>query len=856
MPRPDPAHFAAARAHFEELVDLDPAERAERLARLAAEHGPELERAVAALLDADAAAGEFLAAPVAASARTLVDEWVGSGASLEPGRTVGAWRLLAPLGRGGMGEVWEVERVEGQFEQRAALKLLRPGMDSDEIVARFLRERQILARLVHPGIARLLDGGRTAEGRPFLVLEKVDGTIVTEHCRAARLGVDERVRLIAEACDAVESAHRQLVVHRDLKPSNILVTRDGRVQLLDFGIAKLLDDTDVDAALTRTGLGALTPAYAAPEQILGEPVTTATDVYSLGVVLYELLVGALPHRRTGRTAAGLAAELTKEGVPRPSTQLRRMVSGEADARERRRLERRLRGDLDTILLKALAREPERRYASAAALGDDLRRFLAGRPVVARPDTVAYRSAKFVRRHWIGVASAALVVASLAAGLIVATWQARRAEASSRAAAAEARRAERTKEFLISLFEVADPTKSGGETVTARQLLEQGASRLTTELAAEPELRADLLEAVARIEASLGLLDAAERSIATVLALRSDGDRPRRALAEATLGSIRIQQGDLDAAGELLDGALAALAAAGAPPLELARVRSDAAQVRFWRKDVATAEAEERAVYEVFRAELGAEHVETALHLRNLGVILDDLGRFEESEAAYRESQRILQASLGPDHPHLGQSYLSLGISLVNRGRFDEGEALIRQALEVRRRTLGDHHPQTGQTLQNYAHLLAEAGRYDDAEAAGREALAIFRALNPDHFEVGKCLNGLAVVAGRRGDHVRAEGLFREALVSFERSLGRDHPFYWWATGSLATEVAAQGRFAEAAALQDEALTALERVSGAESADAQWVHELIADRLRLEGRTAEADAALARAQAIAARLSGG
>jgi len=594
--RPDPARFAAARAHFEELIELDPPARGERLARLAAEDA-ELGRVVAALLEADEAAGEFLSAPVAASARTLVDEWVDGGAPAGAGRTIGPWRLLAPLGRGGMGEVWEVERVDGQFEQRAALKLLRPGMDSDEIVARFLRERQILARLVHPGIARLLDGGRAADGRPFLVLEKVDGATVTEHCRAAGLGVDERVRLIAEACDAVESAHRQLVVHRDLKPSNILVTREGRVQLLDFGIAKLLDDTGGEAALTRTGLGALTPAYAAPEQILGEPVTTATDVYSLGVVLYELLVGALPHRRAGRTGAALAAELTRESVPRPSAQARRGAAAGAGGRELRRLERQLRGDLDTILLKALARDPERRYASAAALGDDLRRFLAGRPVLARPDTAAYRVGKFVRRHWIGVASASLVVVSLAIGFVAAAWQARRAEASSRAAAAEARRAERTKEFLISLFEVADPTKSGGETVTARQLLEQGASRLATELASEPELRADLLEAVARIEASLGLLDAAERSVETALALRTGADAPRRASAEATLGSIRIQQGDLEAAGELLDRSLVALEASGAPRLEVARVRSDAAQVRFWRKEAAAAEAAERAVYE-------------------------------------------------------------------------------------------------------------------------------------------------------------------------------------------------------------------------------------------------------------------
>ena len=853
MNRADAERFASARERFEELVEVEEPERGARLARLAAE-SPELARAVEALLAADAAAVTFLGEPVAVEARSLVADWVEEGEGSRRGTTIGAYRLREPLGRGGMGEVWEAERIDGQFEQRAALKLLRPGMDSDEIVARFLRERQILARLVHPGIARLLDGGRSADGRPYFVLERVDGLPITEHCRARAATIEERVRLVAEACDAVESAHRQLVVHRDLKPSNILVDGEGRVKLLDFGIAKLLDDGGGDAALTRHGIGALTPAYAAPEQVLGEPVTTATDVYSLGVVLYELLVGSLPHRRTARTPAGLAAELSRETTLRPSSAARQVA--ELDERARRRLERKLRGDLDTILLRSLAREPERRYASAAALADDLRRHLAGRPVAARQDSAVDRAVKFVRRHRLGVAAAALVLLSLVGGLGAALWQARRAAASAHESAANARRAERTKEFLVSLFRVADPFQSGGATVSARDLLEQGARRLESELGDEPALKADLLDAVAEIQGGLGLVAEAEKSAAAALALRAPEETIARARVEARLGDLALQRGDLASAAERLERAVATLAREGAPPLVLARARSDYGAVLYWQKRIDEVLPLARQVYETYRSELGDEHVETAIQLRNLGSVLDELKQWDEAEAAFRSSQAVLERALGPDHVTLSASYFYLADLLYDRQRGDEGEVLLARAVAIRRRALGDHHLLTGQVLEVQAYYLSTAGRLDEAERAGREALAIFRALNPDHYEVGKSLNELGRIAARRGRQAEAERTFREALANLERSLGREHPFYWKTTGNLARAIAAQGRTAEAERLGREVLAELERLSGAESADAKWALERLAETLRLAGREAEAEASAARAKSIGERLASG
>ena len=867
MSAPSSAAFARARAAFEELVELEPATIAARLEALASDDANAAEL-VRRWLAADARAAEFLEQPAGERAPELVADWLdGADEGDRPGAAVGPYRLIRILGRGGMGEVWEAERADGQFEQTVAVKLLKRGMDSDEVLRRFRRERQILARLSHPGIARLLDGGIAADGRPYFVLEKVDGVAITEHARSNRLPIAERVGFVVAVAEAVESAHRQLVVHRDLKPSNILVTAAGEVKLLDFGIAKLLGESEEAAepgtALTALGLRALTPAYAAPEQILGEPVTTATDVYSLGVVLCELLIGRLPHERaTGpSTAPALATAVARETPPRLAA-LVEALDEAAKARlalperEARQLSRRLSGDLETALARALDRDPHRRYPSMAAFADDLRRYLDGRPLVARRDSRLYRAAKFVRRHRVGAALSTLVALSLVAGLAGTTWQARRAAEAARQSEANAARAEHTKEFLVSLFRVADPFQSGGRTVTARELLDQGARRLESELADEPALKADLLDAVAEIQGGLGLVAEAERSANAALALRSPQETVARAVTEARLGDLALQKGNLETARALLEGAIATLAREGAPPLVLARARSAYGAVLFWQKRNDEVLPLAREVHETFRRELGDEHVETAIQLRNLGSVLDELKRWDEAEAAFRESQAVLERVLGPDHVTLSQSYQNLADVLYDRKRSAEAEPLLERAVAVRRTSLGNDHLLTGQVLQLQAYYLSTAGRLDEAERAGREALAIFRALNPDHYEVGKTLNELARIETRRGRQSAAVATFREALANLERSLGREHPFYWYTTGNLAKAVAAQGRADEAERLAREVLAALERLSGAESADAKWGHETLAETYRRLGRDDEARAPAERARDLASKLSAG
>ncbi len=604
----DPAQAPGARWEelFDELAELPAPDRARRLAEIEAED-PALAARLARLLKADGETTDFLAQPVA--------ELLGTGEEraaepcLPAGTRIGPWRLLGLLGRGGMGEVYLAERDEGTFIQRAALKLIKQGMDSRAIVRRFVHERQILSRLEHPGIARLLDGGSAADGRPFFVLELVEGVPIDEHCRSRGLGLEERLRLLQSVCAAVDSAHHRLVVHRDLKPANILVTADGTVKLLDFGISKLLsgEEDEETAHLTQLGARVLTPAYAAPEQILGEPVTTATDVYALGVLLFELITGALPHARENRSLSSLASGVSRETAERPSGVLKR-----ADAR----LSRRVAGDLDLIVLTAMHRDPARRYASAAALADDLGRFLASRPIRARPDSRGYRLRKLVVRHRLPVAVAAVGLAALLAGLGMALWQAHVARLAAQRADHEARRTERVKSFVLSVFRQSDPSQSESATaVSARELVERGVQRIDMELAGDPSMQADVLTEVVHIEDDLGLLDPALGHARRALALR-EAVLPRRdvriAESRVLLGEMQTRHGDFDVARQTLEKALAeTLADRGADSLETAQARRALAKALRRPADRARAVDLLRQALATIRQRLGDGNIEVA-----------------------------------------------------------------------------------------------------------------------------------------------------------------------------------------------------------------------------------------------------
>jgi len=801
MIAPSPELFRRARARFEELIELSGEERDSQLAALT-ETDPELAAAVGDLLAADAHASGFLDEP---AAPPVVQEWfAASVGETALGQKIGPYRTVELLGRGGMGEVYLAERADGQFEQKVALKLLRRGLDSEEILRRFLRERQLLARLEHPNIARLLDGGLASDGRPFIVMERVEGEPITQWCAARSPTIEERLRLAVTCCDAVEAAHRNLIVHRDLKPSNILVSADGQVKLLDFGIAKLLGEDGEETLQTRAGVHVLTPAYAAPEQILGGPITTATDVYALGVVLYELLTGALPHDRRATTAAELSSKVSRETVERPSAAARKAMESEAGGeREARRLARRLSGDLDTIVLKALHRDPARRYPSAAALADDLRRHLDGKPVSARPDTFSYRTAKLVERHRLGVAAAVLIALSLVGGLAAALWQAR-------AARAQARRAEEAQQFLTSLFRVADPDQSKGAQLTARDLLDRGAARVEGELASEPELRADMLTVLGNVYSQLGLFPEALKLYRKALAIRrKTGDASDPELAE----SYRRVGVALHKTAEY---------AKARPFLERAR-------------------------------DLHERHGDA------LGVagVLNDLANLARAEGDLAGAQRLLEHAValrsreGPlDSPDLAKSLNNLALTLSRQQKYPAAARVYERALAIHRKNEGELSSLVAGTEDNLAMALIEIGDFEAARVHSRRAIAISERLyDRPHPNLALVLNTAGFLATRHGDHEEAVRYYERALAVYEQTLGADHPDTAYTLQNLGRERAVAGDPRAALALHERALRIREKAYGPKHANvATSLSDLAAD-YRLLGDYAAAEADLQRSVAV-------
>jgi serine/threonine protein kinase/Tfp pilus assembly protein PilF len=837
---PEP-RLGEAAAIFGELVELAPGEIRSRLEVLG-DADPALARLVRELLAADGAAGSFLEGG-AAEYSVRIDPNPDSGSAA--GQTIGPYVLVSLLGRGGMGEVWIAERRDGQFEQRVALKLLRKGMDSEGIRRRFVQERQLLARLDHPNIARLLDGG-TAEGRPYFVLELVDGEAITDYVRERNLPLEDRLRLVATCCEAVDAAHRRLVVHRDIKPSNVLVTKEGQVKLLDFGIAKVLSEDPGAADFTQVDERVLTPSYAAPEQILGEPVTTATDVYSLGVLLYRLLTGVLPHARTASSAAGLASAVESETVEKPSR-----VVGHADpaaagfpAEEKAKLSALLEDDLDAIVLKALRREPERRYPGAAALGEDLRRHLAGLRVEARPDTFSYRAGKFVRRHRAGVAAAVLTLLALVAGLAGTTWQARRAQAN-------ARRAERVQDFLIQLFKASDPNQSRGETLTARELLADGTRRIDRELAGEPEVQATLYDAVSRIYGSLGILPEAqalaERAVSVRRRVRGPRD-PMTAQSRVTLAEARFARGEAEPAEKELREVLPILSTAYGPDgAETIRAKEDLASVLVDRGEGKESLALAQSAVAALRLRLGEHSGETARALLLLGSVQETAGHYADAEGTYGAALEALEKTLGADNPQTAAARYSLAQVLAYVGKRDEGEKQFRLALAAQRKSLGDRHPDVGQTLIAVGLLYINERRYAEADASFTEALAIYQPLN--HPEVGTCLRmlGMSLVSQER--YAEAAARFAEALAIFRRTRGDRDTLTLTALGNLGNAYLRLGELDRAEPALREAVSGIETQFGPENDQLRAPLNQLGELERMRGRVDAAAALHGRALAI-------
>lgn len=817
----------------------------------------------------------------------LHDEGDPAAVAVEPieGQRLGAYRILRRLGSGGMGDVYLAERADEEYHQQVAIKLVRAGAFTPQILGRLRTERQILARLQHPNIARLLDGGRAPDGTPYLVMEYIDGEPIDIHCDRRRLTLPQRIELVRTVCAAVHYAHQNLIVHRDLKPNNILITTSGEVKLLDFGIAKLLDTRHSahTLAVTHIDYRVMTPAHASPEQVRGDGITTASDIYVLGVLLFELLSGRKPFQLVGSRLTDMERIICEQEPPLPSAMVERSAQESPEliddivtcrSTTRSRLEKDLRDDLDNIVMMAMRKDPARRYHSAEQLSADLERHLQGQPVLATRDSWPYRTGKFVSRHrWAVIASAAAVL--LLCGFAIVTFvQARRIAHERDVVAAERSRAEQISSFLVELFELSDPSKSRGNQVTARELLDIGSRRVRVGLADQPETRATLLGTIGRVYSSLGLYGDSVSLLEEALKSRIAIYGPKHeqvAEAMVAIGSALCEQGKLDECEHQLRGALAMqqellgpTAVEIAPTLmeyakltlargsidiaeryytesldlyrrhgqerttQAASVMNGLAGLYAYRGDYAKAEDLYRTALDIDRQTLGQDHPQVAMHVHDLAVQLQMQGKMADAEPLYIESTDMLKRILGPTHPHTLDALANYGRFLRRKGDLDRAESVLHDVLVNDRIARGERHPFIGHDLVSLANVRLDRANYQGAEQDLKAALDIYKeSLPPDHPYVASALSALGRAQLGEGHTAEAEATLRNALAMAEKSLESDSGPVMVVKGALGQALYAQRRAGEAVPLLRESYPVLVKTQGKDAAITRQVEQLLA-----------------------------
>jgi tetratricopeptide (TPR) repeat protein len=821
--------FPRLRELFHELVDLPAGEREKRLAGLPGEDG-DLLQPLRELLAASDAAEDPVAAALSEIETELEPDPAGTALV---GRRIGAWEVVRLIGHGGMGSVFLARRADGAFTQEVALKLIRPGLASRQLVHRFRDERQALASLAHPRIARLLDGGTTEDGLPYLVMEHVEGANLEEHCAALGLGLDERLDLFLSVCAAVEHAHRNLVVHRDLKPGNILVDEAGEPRLLDFGIAKLLGRSAGEGTQLTQGAATLgTVAFASPEQLRGEAVTTANDVYSLGVILYRLLSGRHPYDLNDAPLPEAMRRACESEPPPPS----RAAADAGDTTAARAL----RGDLDKVILLALRKPPAERYPSVAAFAADLRAWRAGLPVSARQPTLRYRAAKLVRRHRLGVAAAAVTLLSLVGGLGAAGWSAHQAREEARRAELERAKAEKVSEFLQELLGATESSawlapRRGphGARVTVAELLDAAARRLD-ELGDQPAIEAALRRTLGGGYAALGLYAPAERELRRAVALsrRAHGERhPETARSWADLGHSLFLARKTAEAEPILRRALALYRSQHEQsPIEEAKALNAIGLSRLRSNDLASAERLLDEALALARSSGDAGRSIVLVSRANLGQLLHARGDLADAETIYREVLALQSA----DQPGWEVAFLKylLGTVVFQQGETDEGERLLRESIHGFASTAGESFLWAASPHTALAELLRQRGDLAGAEAEARRALEILSAaVPPGSAEIIASKGHLGSILVAQGRAAEGEPLLRQALADAERS---GSPGLRGAIQSgLGECLLALGRRAEAAPLLRSGYRILLATAGAENAYTRRAAERLArlDALR-------------------------
>ena len=727
---------------------------------------------VLALLRADASEDKF-GEIVGKAAQSML----GRPAEQQLDRRIGNYRLISVLGEGGMGAVYLAERVDQQFRQQVAIKILKSFSPSHELISRFRTERQILANLDHPNIARLLDGGELDDGLPYLVMEYVEGEQITEYCFRNRLSVRARLQLFQRVCDAVEHAHRNLVIHRDIKPANILIDKNGEPRLLDFGVAKLFDNPSQLATVTE--LRAMTPRYASPEQFRGEPLSISTDVYSLSVLLYELLVGVGPYDEHTNDAVALHAAICNGEFDRPSTAARRTNTGSTiDSRVH---VKKLHGDLDNIVLMGLRVEPARRYTSVRELSNDIESYLKHKPVIARPDTLTYRATKFMQRRR-GALLAAAGVTTLV--LIMSVLFVDRIITERNVAQAARDQAEQVTTFLADLLRGSDRFESGGEEVTLRDVLDDGAARIQTQLADQPIERARLMEIIAQTYNSLSLNEKAAALSRQALEIRLRELGESHADTQASMRNVghfgRIAGNDVEESIALLTKARdLQIQTLGTGSHEVASTRNALGQALRYKGDQTGSLEEFTLAYDVL-VNLPDDHPDHRFEpflLNQIGSVHGSLNNSSAATDYYRQSLTALEAQDLPDHPLHGALLSNIGTNLRKDGQLDEALGYLERAVAHTYRILGEESEDYEVQLSSLGRLLGQLGRFEEANEALDGARAVARKLyGEDHPYYAWHIVNLARLRQLENRHTDALSLLNEAIPIYRETYGEYHPF--------------------------------------------------------------------------------
>jgi serine/threonine protein kinase/Tfp pilus assembly protein PilF len=818
---------------FHLAADLPEADRREYVAGECADD-PTLADEVMALLEEDARGNVLLDRDVSHLARAVLD---APATPVVPLDAFGPYRISSMLGEGGMGVVYLAERAD--LGSKAAIKILRDAWLSPARRERFAAEQRTLAQLNHPSIARLFDADTLPDGTPWFVMEYVEGMPLTAYCDTHASTITQRLRLLRDVCEAVQHAHRHAIIHRDLKPSNILVTEDGTVKLLDFGIAKQLESLE-GADLTRTGFRVMTPAYAAPEQVRGGRLGIHTDVYSLGVVLYELLAGRLPFDFTDKTPGDVERSILEEEPERPSVAARAMPALPIGTSRMQSASKAQWADLDVLCLKAMHKDPARRYASVEALVRDIDHYLAGQPLEARRDSLRYRSGKFVRRNWRQVLYASLVFLGTV-GLVV--FYTLRLTSARNDALAQAARTERIQRFMTDLFQGNEGEAVGpADTLRVVTLVDRGAQQARS-LDRDPAVQAELFETLGRLYRTLGRLTPADSLLRAALTGRRalyGPTHPAVASSLIALGELRLAQAEYDSAEALIRDGMAiarrtvsptdptiarATTALGqvlsergeyakAEPVLLEAVRlqtrgdtvtpglasalTDLANTYYYVGRYGTSDSLNQRVLAMDRDLYGARHAYVADVLINLGAIRFEWGKFAEAEQYYRDALSINEAWYGPNHPETASNLTALGRALASEQRLTEADTVLRRALEVSERVYGPVHPRVASALNELSRVKQSEKKLDEAEAGFRRMAEIYKSVyNDHHYVIGVALSNIAGVLQERQQYAQAEALFREAIRRYDGLLAPDHQLVGIARSRLGRVLRLDRRFADA-----------------------------------------------------------